>query len=898
MGFLAVQMKQPTAGLPYFVAALNADPARRQYWLNYIDALLQAGQVEDARQVLALARQHGLQGDEVEALAVRLEGGAQVAAQPNAESQHKQFNEQSGLKESPSASLVVLQNSKTPTKAKPAKPDKSARKSAPHQGENPSPQEIDTLVALFTEGRFTEAATLAQSMTVRFPQHEFGWKALGAVFKQMGRIADALLPMQKAAALSPDDFATHYNLGNTLKELGRLEEAEASYRRALQIKPYLEEAQSNLGNLLKDMGRLDEAEASYRRVLQIKPEYAGAHSNLGNLLKDMGRLDEAEASLRRALEIKPDLAEAHSNLGNTLKDVGRMDEAEASFRRALQIKPDFAEAHYNLGNTLYDLHRLGEAEISYRRALQIKLNYAEAHNNLGLTLHSLDRLGEAEASYQRALQIKPDFAEAHSNLGITLMQMGCLVEAEASHRRALEIAPDYAPAHQNLASILAYLSDFDQVVTESDVALHLKPDDAMGWEQRLYTYSYHPDLSAQEIYAEFVRWGDRFPDPVVDFSAHDRSQGRRLRIGYVSPDFRRHTSRFFFWPLFANHDHAVVELYAYSNVKVEDEFTAEFKGHFDHWRNIREVEDSEVARMIRQDGIDILVDCCNHMRDDRLGVFTLKPAPIQATWLGAAWTTGLKMIDYALIDPYMAPEGTLTRETIVRLPHCFVAYRPPEETAEIATPPCLKNGYITFGYTGRTERLNHHTFRVWGEILRQNPTARLILDFRPFADLPTQAHYRQFMLRHGMDPGRVTMRNSANIFAGLNDIDILLDSFPHSGGTMLFDALWMGVPILTLAGRPPVGRIGTSLMINLGLPEWVAESQEEYIGKAGTLAKNAETLAQLRAGMRERMQNSPIMDGSGFARGVEAAYREMFEKWARPNAEMNQETDVCMSTGR
>jgi predicted O-linked N-acetylglucosamine transferase (SPINDLY family) len=191
----------------------------------------------------------------------------------------------------------------------------------------------------------------------------------------------------------------------------------------------------------------------------------------------------------------------------------------------------------------------------------------------------------------------------------------------------------------------------------------------------------------------------------------------------------------------------------------------------------------------------------------------------------------------------------------------------------------LKNGFITFGYSGRSERLNHHTFRVWGEILRHNPSARLILDFRSFADPATQDHYRQFMSRHGLDASRVIMRNSANIFEGLKDFDILLDCFPHSGGTMLFDALWMGVPVLTLAGRPPVGRIGTSLMMNLELPQWVAHSHEDYIAKAHSLAQDTQALAELRAGMRERLQRSPIMDGVGFARGVEAAYLRMFEAW-------------------
>ena len=949
MGVLAGQMQQPADGLAYFLAALEADPTCSRYWLSYVDTLIQAGQLQDARQVLALAQQQGLQGDEVAALARRLQDGEEpVAGQPEA------------IDESPAV---------------------------------PDQQEMDALVALFSAGQLEQATSLAQSMTVRFPAHEFGWKALGAVFKQMGRSAEALGPMRKAAALSPQDVEAHYNLGATLQDLGRLDEAEASYRRALLIDPDYADAHSNLGVTQQNLGRLDEAEVSYRRALQFNPDNAKAHSNLGVILQELGRLDEAEASYRRALQAAPENADAHSNLGNALKELGRPDEAEAcyrqairitpafadahynlgsilqeqgrleeaeaGFRRALELKPDYATAHYNLGNTLKKLRRLDEAEAEYRRVLEITPNFPDAHNNLGSTLKEVGRLDEAEAALRRTLQIRPDYAEAHynlgntlkeagrpdeaeacyrqaahikpefteahSNLGAALQELGRLHEAEACYRRALQIDPDYAkahcnlgaalheqgrraeaeiclrraleldpeyaPSHQNLAIVLAYLSDFDEVVSESNLALHLKSDTAVDWEQRLYIFSYHPDLAAEEIYAQFVCWGDRFADPATDFSARDRTPGRRLRIGYVSPDFRRHTSRFFFWPLFANHDHEFVDLYAYSNVKTEDDVTQKFKGLFDHWRNIRGVADSDVACMIREDGIDILVDGCSHMRDDRLGVFTLKPAPIQVTWLGAAWTTGLKAVDYALIDPYMAPEGTLTRETIVRLPQCFVAYRPPEETAELAPPPCLKNGYITFGYSGRTERLNHHTFRVWGDILRQIPTARLILDFPAFADPPTQEHYRQFMLRHGMNPGQVIMRRSADIFAGLNDIDILLDSFPHSGGTMLFDALWMGVPALTLASRPPVGRIGTSLMINLGLPEWVAQSHEEYVAKAITLSQDVQALAQLRAGMRQRMQSSPLMDGPGFARGVEAAFRKMFEKWVSESATHAAVTD-------
>ena len=785
-------------------------------------------------------------------------------------------------------------------------------------------------VAHHQAGRLQEAERLYRSILQAYPEQADANHNMGLLAMQLGQPASGLPYFEKAWKNNPADEQFCLMLADCLLQLDRPDDALRIIKNAMQRNGFRSDQARSLlqlaGSIVsgerpplsvehealalfnaKDHSALEatmtsltkrypnwdmgwqllglalmsqnkDGLAALRRAVELSPANAEGYYNLGLMLNRQGHISEAEASFRRALEIRPDYAEAHYNLAVMLDDQGRVSEAEAGYRRMLKIRPDCAEAHNNLGIIFQEQDRPKEAEVSFLRALEIRSDYAEAHNGLGNTFRKAGRLDEAEARYRRALQIKPDLAEAHGNLCATLMELKRLPEAGISCRRALEIKPDFAEARQNLATLSAYLSDFDQVVAESDAAMRLKPNDPVIWEQRLYVFSYHPDLTAEQIYGEFVRWGDRFPDPVVDFGAHDRTPGRRLKIGYVSPDFRRHTSRFYFWPLFANHDHTVVESYAYSNVRTEDDVTQEFKGLFDHWRDIRGVEDGEVARTIREDGIDILVDCCNHMRDDRLGVFALKPAPVQATWLGAAWTTGLKMVDYALIDPYMAPEGTLTRETIVRLPHSFVAYRPPEKTAEIAPPPYLENGQITFGYSGRTERLNHRTFRAWGEILRRIPDAKLILDFRGFDDPPTQAHYRQFMARHGMDVSRVIMRRSANIFAGLNDIDILLDCFPHSGGTMLFDALWMGVPALTLASRPPVGRIGASLMTNLGLPEWVAGSEEEYIGKAYAFAQNPGVLGELRAGMRERMENSPLMDGVGFARGVEAAYRTMFEK--------------------
>lgn len=377
MGVLAVQMKVPAASLPYFVAALDADPVCRQYWLSYVDALFQAGQPEDAWQILALAREQGLQGDDVEALAAR-------------------FTDTSNA-DDPTG------NGNLPPDA--TRPRKSAGTIARHKGKSPSPKEINDLEALFRKGRYSEVESRAQMMTTRFPRHWVGWKMLGVVLKQMGRSAEALVPMQKAAALAPRDAEAHNNLGIVLQDLHRFDEAEASYRRALRINPGYAHAHGNLGSALQDLGRLKEAEASYRKALQFNPGYARAHNNLGSALQELGRLDEACASYLRGLQIKPDDAEAHYNLAGALKDLGRLGEAEASCRRALKIDPHYAEAHGNLGNILKDQRRLDEAEASYQRALQLKPDYAEAHYNRGHLLLATGRLAEGWREYEYRFQV-------------------------------------------------------------------------------------------------------------------------------------------------------------------------------------------------------------------------------------------------------------------------------------------------------------------------------------------------------------------------------------------------------------------------------------------------------------------------------------------------------------
>jgi len=440
LGVIAVSVTKADVALPLFKTALEVNPKIEQFWLSYIDALIKEQQFENAKQVFEQAKTQGVAEEKLNALETQLTPTAQVN-KPKLAVQNK--------------SLSLSQ------KRKKLSEQKKRKKKAVKQNlkaNNPSQQQLSSLLETYQSGRYGDAEKLALSITQEFPKHQFGWKVLGAVLEQTGRVIDSLTAMQKSVQLAPQDAAAHYNLGVTLRELGRLDEAEASCRQAIVFKPDFAEAHSNLGITLKELGRLEEAEASCRKAIVLKPDFAEAHTNLGITLKELDRFEEAEQSYTQVIALKPDYAEAHSNLGNTLKELGRLDEAEASYRQAIALKPDLAEAHYNLGNTLKELGRLDEAEASFNQAIALNSDLAEAHYNLGNTLKELGRLDEAETSYTQAIALKPDLAEAHYNLGNTLKELGRLVEAEASYRQVIALKPNHAEVHNQLLMCL-FLQD-------------------------------------------------------------------------------------------------------------------------------------------------------------------------------------------------------------------------------------------------------------------------------------------------------------------------------------------------------------------------------------------------------------------------------------------------------
>jgi tetratricopeptide (TPR) repeat protein len=455
LGVLAVSVNKADAALPLFKTALEANPKIEQFWLSYIDALIKENQFETAKNVLAEGKKIGLAKDKVGALEFQIK---QIALP-------KFFEKKKSL---------TLKEKRR--KIAESQQQKNHEKSPHRNNMSPSQTQLNILLENFQSKRYYEAEKSALLITQQFPEHQFGWKVLGAVLRQAGRITESLVASQKTVQLTPKDAEAHYNLGVTLQELGRLDEAEASYTQAIALKPDHAKAYSNLGNTLHELSRLEEAEASLRQAIALKPDFAEDHYNLGNTLQELSRLEEAEASLRQAIVLKPDLAEAHNNLGSALKELGRLDEAAASYNQAIKLNPNYAAANYNLGNTLQELGRLDEAEVSYKQAIALKPDYAVANYNLGNTLKELGRLNEAEASYKQAIALKPDYAVANYNLGNTLNELGKLDEAVASYKQAIALKPDYAVANYNLGNTLKELGQLDESKASYAQAIALKPD--------------------------------------------------------------------------------------------------------------------------------------------------------------------------------------------------------------------------------------------------------------------------------------------------------------------------------------------------------------------------------------------------------------------------------------
>jgi predicted O-linked N-acetylglucosamine transferase (SPINDLY family) len=744
---------------------------------------------------------------------------------------------------------------------------------------------LRTALAHHQAGRLELAAEIYRRVLAVEPNHPDALHLLGMVHHQRGESTTAIDLISRAVALSPTAADYHRNLGDAHRAAGQMEQAVACYQRALELAPHDVAAHNKLGIAYRAQGKLAEATTCYRRALELAPALAEVLNNLGNALADQQQTAEACDCYRQALQRAPNDPRYRHNLGTALEAEGRRAEAIGYYRYAIKMRPDFAEAYASLGNALQAQGELAEAVTCLERAVALKPDFAEAHNNLGNVLRRQGRLGESIAACRRALELKPDLASAHNNLGSVLKDLGRLDEAVDCYRKAIELRPDFTEAHNNLGNAWKDQGQIDEALACYRRAVEAKPDFVHTQCNLLYTLHFSPTCDAATLYAELRRFNEQYARPLaatIQPHANDRAPDRRLRVGYVSPDFRKHPVGRFLLPLLEAHDRQQYDIWCYASVEVRDAITERCQAAASVWRDVTALDDEELAAAIRADGIDILVDLTMHMAHSRLGVFARKPAPVQVTYLAYCGTTGLDAMDYRLTDPYLDPPGGEERfyvEQSVRLPETYWCYHPMTEAPAPGELPARTAGYVTFGSLNNFCKFNPATLAAWCQLLAAVPDSRLLLHA---AQGGHRERTRALFAGQGVSAERlkfVDFLPAAQYFRIYQQIDVALDPFPYGGGTTTCDALWMGVPVVSLAGQTAVGRGGLSILSNVGLPELVAHTPDEYLQIATHLAADRPRLAELRATLRERMQRSPLMDAPRFARNVEAAYRTMWRRW-------------------
>ena len=568
-----------------------------------------------------------------------------------------------------------------------------------------------------------------------------------------------------------------------------------------------------------------------------------------------GRIEDALAGAQSLLSSEPDSIPLLMELAACHRAASRHDEALAIVERAVRLRPSDAGLRLALGGCLKSLHRTLDAAAECRRAIELQPSFLPAYNNLGACLHELGRLSEVEALFRGAQRVFPNSPEVSMNLGWCLYLQGRLGEAQAQLRRAIELAPSWVEANSRL----------------------------------LFVMLHDGDCSPQQIFEEHLAWARRHADPLaatIQPHRNDHNPDRRLRIGYLSTDFRDTAMMFFIEPLLANHDHERFEITCYGDAPDADAVTARVERYANRWRNIAGWSDEQAARQIREDQIDILIELSGHNGGDLLKIMARKPAPVQASYLGYAHSTGLDPIDYRIVDAYVDPPGMTEQwytEKVIRLPKANWVYRPPADAPAVAPAPCLANGFVTFGSFNVLPKITPAVIEVWSRVLNAVADSRLVLKGSGYSDPQTRARFVEHFTRHGVDARRLEFLDRTPVraahLAEYARMDIALDPFPYNGTTTTCEAMWMGVPIVALAGRAHVDRVSVSLLENMGLHELLGQSPDDYVRIASELAADRDRLTNLRTNMRRRMEASPIRDEIGFARAMEAAYCDMWRGW-------------------
>lgn len=635
------------------------------------------------------------------------------------------------------------------------------------------------------------------------------------------------------------------------------------------------------------VGNRKAAKASYVEVLKLDPDNAEALHLLGCVYDDIGNTGQAIKLLARAVKANPKAHAYFYNLANMLLRQGDYKEAIRHYREAIRLKPDYALAYNNLGRVLAQMGQRNEAKACFACAIQCKPGYADPHHNLGIELKGEGDLDGAVVAFLAAIEINPNFADAFCNLGSTYLLMQRVTEAAVAYRKAVDIQPGNSRHHTNVGGVMLKLGRHQDAIAAFNVALRLDPSDAFTRSALILATSYISS-NAAELYALSAHWDHVHGVPLrgaINRHGNAPDPDRRLRVGYVSADFRNHAAVFWIEPLLAVLHHGDFEVVCYNNNARVDFVTERIKPLADAWIECATLSDEALAERIRRDGIDILVDLSSHTEGHRLLVFARQPAPVQVSWFGFPVSTGLKTMQYRLTDAVMDPPNqreNFYSEKLIRLNRFYAAFRPDPATPGVGDSPFVQNGFVTFASFNTFAKITPSMLDLWATILVGTPHSRLLLQAAGVESLELTEMVRSAFTVRGVEPHRLTLRGWTSIEDYLRlgqEADIALDPYPFNGGVTTCHALWMGLPVITLSGQSAASRVGASILGRMGLAECVANDPDTYRDNAVRLAQDGSKLSALRASLRTRMETAGLLDGAGLASEVDGAFRAMWRTW-------------------
>jgi predicted O-linked N-acetylglucosamine transferase (SPINDLY family) len=702
---------------------------------------------------------------------------------------------------------------------------------------------------------------------------------------QTGRRAEAESLYRQILAFEPQHLDALQMLAVLTHEAGKSSEAIQMIRRAMALYPNAASCHSNLGMMLAGQGKLDEAIACFQRSLALRADATETLNNLGTALTAKGELDAAITALKKAVALRPDFAQGYNNLGTALCTAGRVEEGIAALRRAIELRPDSSQAYFNLGKALHEKGEPDPALAALHRALELQPNYPEAMNVIAAVHQTRGQFDKAIGQYRKALLLRPDHHEILNNLGTALQEWRDVDGAIAAYRQAIAVKPDYAEAHGNLANALSQAGEFDEAMALYRRSWQLNPNPRTA-SGMLYLIHVLPEFTPPRILEEHITWNQTFAGPLAAEASrpHENTPDpdRRLRLGYVSPDFTMHPVGRFMLPLLRHHDHERFEIICYSDARATDGMTEQIRACTDQWHDTSRRSDAELACRIRADRIDVLVDLNMHAKGSRLLAFGRKPAPVQVTYLSYCSTTGVKTMDYRFSDPFLDPPGSdesVYSEKTLRLPDTFWCFEPSPLMPEPVSPPALEAAHVTFGCLNNFWKISPATIEMWAELLRKTPDSGLLVHAHPGRH---RERFREKFRDRGVEPGRIEFVGFLAFPEYLRQyrrIDVGLDPHPYGGGTTTCETLWMGIPVVTLPGQTAVSRAGLSILSNVGLTELVAPTPAGYVEIAAGLAADRSHLMDLRSKLRRKMRAAALMDADRFARGVENAFHRVWQNW-------------------